>query len=318
MLKKIVLGVTAILVIGLCVFLWKNDSKEAAQNEQYEEWNDERRPIKVELKKVEQQLENLNRNYEAEKMPRGTTQLIFTDLSEKIHSNAYPIMKEYGYKGVLAVSAEQLPGKAGCMSEIQFKELIEDGWTICVKWDEQILTNKWWNTLKRGLKELKMEPGNVVYFPEGTYATKWDSIAQQRGFSIVVIEKTDTENPLQLQNESGLWHIGAIGFMTTQPKAWLMEATAKDANITYLINFELEKQLFNEESFQGMMNAFDEYCASGDLMVSSIDEAREHYIARDEGIDPTVEAKYQEEKAALDAKISELKTKLQEIDAKYE
>lgn len=318
MAKKIVLAITVVLVVVLGVFLFKNNQQESAQNEKYEEWNEERRPLKVELKKVQQQLENLNKNYEADKMPRGTTQLVFTDLNEKIYSVCYPIMKEYGYTGVLAVSVEQLPGKDGCMSELQFKELIEKGWTICVKWDEQILTNKWWNTLKRGLKELKMEPGNVVYFPQGSYAEKWDTIAQQRGFSILVIEKAEGENPLQVQNESGLWHVGAIGFMTSQPKTWLQEAVAQDANITYLIGFAEETQLYNDESFNGMMKAFDQYCASADLMVSSLDETREHYIARDEGVDPAVEAKYQEEKAALDAKIAEIEAKLQEIDAKYE
>jgi len=318
MIKKVAFVLTAVLLIGLGTFLWKTNKEEAKINERLEKMSEEQRPLKVEQKKLEQQLEDLKDTYEEDKLPRGTTQLVFTDLSDQIYKVCYPIMKEYDFTGVLVVTNGQMPGDEGCMSESNFKELIKEGWTICIEWDEQILKNKWWNDIRKSLKALDMEPGNVVYFPEGTYDAKYDTIAQQRGFSIIMIEKTEEENPIQPQNEDGIWHIGAIGFMTSQPKNWLKQAVAEDGNVSYLVSFSQENQLYNETSFKGMMSAFNEYCGSGDLMVSGVVDAREHYIARTGGLAPEVEAKYQQEKSALETRLAEIETELQEIEAKYE
>ena len=318
MFKKIVLLTTLVLVVGLMVFLGKVQKEENAVNAIYEKISEEQRPLKVEQKKLEQQLEDLKDNYEEDKLPKGTTQLIFTDLKSQIYTDCYPIMKECDITGVLVVTNGMMPGDEGCMTVAQFKELIKDGWNICIEWDEQILKNKWWNDIRKSLKALDMQPGNVVYFPEGTYDKKYDSIAQQRGFSILVIERTEDENPIQAQNEDGIWHLGAIGFMTKQPRVWLQEAVNLDANITYLIGFEEEKQLYNVESFKGMLKALQQYETSGELLTGDADAAREHFIARSEGLAPEVEAKYQEEKEKLETRLAEIETKLQEIEAKYE
>lgn len=318
MFKKVLFLVTIVLVVGLAVFLMKFNSEEAKVNDKYEKMDEEQRPYKVEQKKLQQQLEDLKDTYEEDKLPRGTTQLLFTDLSDDIYKLCYPVMKECDFTGVLVVTNGQMPGDEGCMSVSHFKELISEGWSICIEWNEEILKNKWWNNIRKSLKALDMEPGDVVYFPEGTYDKKYDTIAQQRGFSILVIEKAEAENPIQPQNEDGLWHIGAIGFMTSQPRTWLTEAVAQDANISYLVNFSKENQLYNESSFKSMMSAFYQYCGSGDLMVGGVVEAREHYIARSGGLAPEVEAKYQAEKSALETKLAEIEVKLQEIEAKYE
>ena len=317
-MKKIVPFITIVLVIGLGIFLWNVRQAERKDVSAYEKWGEERRPFEVQRKKLERELEDLAAEYEADKLPKGTTQLIFTDLNEQIYSVCYPVMQTFEFTGVLALSSTQLPGKEGCMTLEQFHELIEAGWSICIQWDSSDSVNRWWSAMQTSLKDLSLEAGDAIYFPKGSYEASLETRVRQLGFSVIIIEKEENENPLQSQYEDGAGHIGAIGFMTSPPKNWLREAVAQDANITYLVSFQVDDQMYNEASFMGMMQAFDAYRASGDLTIGSVDAARSHFRGRKEGVDPELEAKYQQERAVLESQIAEVEAKLSEIDAQYQ
>lgn len=315
--KKIIPIVTVVLAVGLFAFIWgvqKQENKTAAQ---HEELYEQRRPLAVKQEQLEQELEKLEAAYEKSKAPNAVVQVLFTELNEQVYSQCYPIMKEYEYTGTLAVSESQFPGEEGCMTVEQFRELIDAGWDICITWQTEQDVKKWWPNLQNKLTVLGVEPGQVVYFPKGTYRAELDTTIQELGFSIAVSSKADEEIPLQLQHEEGVWHVGAVGLMSSKPRLWLREAVAQDANIAYLVGFQLEEELYNENSFRSMLNCFDEYEATDELIATNIEEAREHYRSRIAGIAPEIESQYQEKKAALEKELSEVNEQLKEIDAKY-
>lgn len=315
--KKIIPIVTIVLAIGLFAFVMvvqKQENKTAARQD---EWDEQRRPWAVQQEQLEQELEDLEKMYEKSKSPRAATQVLFTELNEQVYTQCYPILKEFEYKGTLALSDTQFPGEAGCMSIEQFQELIAEGWEICITWQASENVNTWWTRFQSKLTSLGVEAGNTAYFPKGTYSAEMDSALQKFGFTIAVIGKTEEETPLQLQAEDGIWHVGAIGMMTSKPRLWLRESVAQDANLAYLIGFQQEEELYNEKSFRSMLKCFDEYVATDELMVTNLDEAREHFDRRSLGVSPEVESNYQEQKATLEKKLSEVKKKLEEIDAKY-
>ena len=113
MLKKIVAVVTAILLAGLLFFLWSENKEEQKEVQKYEEIDDARRPLLIKKHEIEQQIVDLEKNYEANKIPKGTTQVIFTGLEADVYNICYPIMKEFEYTGTLAISMQQLPGMDG-------------------------------------------------------------------------------------------------------------------------------------------------------------------------------------------------------------
>ena len=317
MMKKIIPIVTVVLAVGLFAFIWGVQKQEEKTAAQQEELYEQRRPLTVKQEQLEQELETLEKEYEKSKAPNAVVQVLFTELDEQVYSLCYPIMQEYGYTGTLAVSAEQFPGEEGCMTVDQFQELIDAGWGICITWQTEAAANQWWANLQNKLTVLGVESGEVLYFPKGTYSADLDATIQNLGFTIAVISKADEETPLQLQYEEGVWHVGAVGLMSSKPRLWLREAVAQDAELAYLVGFELEEELYNENSFRSMLNCFDEYEATEELIVTNIDEAREHYHSRISGVDPEIESQYQEKKAALEAELSEVKEQLKEIDAKY-
>ena len=124
MFKRIVVVATAVLLLGLVIFVSIVNKEEQKTAQKYEKIDDARRPLLVKKQEIEQQLVDLDKNYEANKVPKGTTQVIFTGLEADVYNICYPIMKEHEYTGTLAISLNQLPGMEGLMTVEQFQELV--------------------------------------------------------------------------------------------------------------------------------------------------------------------------------------------------
>ena len=164
MFKKIAIVATLILTVGLGIFLWSTSREEEKQVVKQEQEETKRRPLVVKKQELEKKLNDLNKNHEAEKMPRGTAQIIFTGLEADVYNICYPIMKRFEYTGILALSLTQLPGMEGLMTEEQFQELIHEGWTICIKWDAEKPANSWWPKLQQQMQQLGVQQCASVYF----------------------------------------------------------------------------------------------------------------------------------------------------------
>ncbi len=311
----IVAGCLLAALIAFCGYLTKKDNQQDAL---YRAWQDKRRASEIQYHDFEQQLKALEQNYKELTMPKATTQVVFTELNEDIYKKCYPIMSEMGQTGTLAVTSSQLPGKEGCITVEQYQELMEKGWSTCVQWENSRSMDGWWGNLQAELAKLNIDPKGVIYFPKGTYQTGMDNRLRQMGFQIVISEREDEESPLQKTYEEGIWHIGAMGNMTSKPKAWLKEAVANDANILFLVNFQSDHQRYEENSFRRMLSTFDDYVVTRDLVVCSPIEAREHYRNCLNGISPEVELKYQQEKKELEKKIKKAKNTLEDIDEQYQ
>lgn len=317
MAKKIIYIVTLVLAIGLCALMIGTKVKEDKTAARYEELNAQRRPFAVKKAKLEQELVDLEQAYEVEVEPNAVTQVVFPELDEQVYSACYPIMKEYNYVGTLSLSLTEFPGEPGCMSVEQFQELLDAGWGICITWQTQTSHSQWLPQLQSKLTALEVEQEQAVYFPKGTYSADLDETIQQAGFSIAISGTTDAEIPLQTKYEENIWHVGAVGLMSSKPRLWLNEAVAQKANIVYIVGFELEEELYNENSFRSMLKCFREYEDTNELIVTTIDEAKDNFFYRGKGVDPEFEAQYQAKKAELEEQLSQVKQQLKEIEEQY-
>ena len=316
MIKKIVAVVTLILAVGLGVFLYNVVKEEQEQALKYEQIDDARRPLLVKKQKIEQDLVDLKNAYESSKLPKGTTEVIFTGLEQEVYTVCYPIMKQYEYTGTLAISSTQFPGMEGFMSLEQFQQLINEGWDVCVKWDASTPVRQWWPELQNKMQQLGLEPCAAVYFTTSTYKSGLDPQLQEMGFSIVVHHGEETDSLIQLNDEEGLWHLGAVGLMGEKPKFRLTEAIAQKGNITYLVGFQLEDEKYNERSFRSMLGYFDAYETNQELLISNLEEAREHYRQRSEVYEQEKLVAYEKEKAALEEQLKAVEAELGEFEAK--
>lgn len=313
MVKKIVAAVTIVLAIAMGLLLWNANSRDREEAAQQEEIDEKRRPLLVKKQSLEQQITDLEKQYEANRLPKGTTQVIFTGLEADVFNICYPIMKEFEYTGTLAVSLTQLPGMEGLMSVEQFQQLINEGWNICIKWDAQTPVRKWWPELQEQIKQLGLETGSAVYFTTGTYSKSLDAQLQKMGFSVVVHHGEEHDSLIQPNDEDGIWHLGAVGFMGEKPKLRLTEAVAQTGNITFLVGFELEDEQYDERAFVSMLSYFDTYEANLELIVSDVDTARQHYRERQSTYEEAKEEEYKQARALLEEELAAVEAELDKL-----
>ena len=314
MFKKIVMFITVVLLAGLVVFLWNIRQEEQRQAQKYEEIDDARRPLLVKQQEIKQQIIDLEKKFEANKMPKGTTQVIFTGLEADVYNLCYPIMKEHEYTGTLALSMTQLPGMEGLMTVEQFQQLVDEGWDICIKWDAVAPVRNWWPELQKQISQLGLEPCSVVYFTTGSYKKALDPQLINMGFTIAVHHGEEQMSLIQLADEEGLWHIGSVGLKGEKPKLRMTEAIAQNGNITYLVGFELEDERYNERSFRSMLGYFDTHETNLELIVSNITEARQHYRERSVVYEQAKKEEYNQARAALEAELAAVEAELAALE----
>lgn len=317
-LKRIAVIASACLLGGLLVFCLLINRKDHERDTEYKAWQSARLEAEVQCQELESQIKKLEKSYQEKTDPKATTHIVFTDLSEGVYTKCYPQMKEKKYTGTLAVSSKEFPGLEGCITVEQYKELVEDGWDVCVQWEGSNNINRWWTNLQKEMQELDMNPEGMIYFPKGTYSANLDSRLRQMGFNVVISEKEDKESPLQKDYEEDIWHLGAMGNMTVQPKKWLREAIAQDANVIFLVSFKIEHQRYDAASFPRMLSTFNDYVVTKELLVCNVKEAREHYKVRLNGVSPEIEEEYQATRKELEKELEKTQKELEKIDAQYQ
>ena len=314
MVKKIVLIASIVLLIGLVFYIKDIENEMAEQNDEKSKTEQLRVPLYVEKREVEAQIEQLIKDFENSKQHKGTTQLLFTECDKQVYEACYPIMKKYGFPGVLAFSQTEYPGAEGCMSVEQFQELMQNGWTVCATWDTASAPEEWLPVLEQKAQEMGAEVGQTMYFPAGTYNLTLDAKVQELGFSIVVCNETDTETIVRTEEEDGVWHLGAVGFMSEKPKIWLTEAVAQKGNITYLVGFELEHEKYTETPFMSMLSYFEAYQDSNELLVTQTEVAREHYRNRMVEQSQTLQQEFEQKKAELEKKLADIEAQINALN----
>ncbi len=315
MFKKIIAIVALACAVVLGFFLWSSNQQEKEQAKEYMKLSEKQRPLLVKKEEIKQRLADLEKEYEASRIPKGTTQVIFTGLESEVYSVCYPIMKEQEYTGTLALSVDQLPGMEGRMTIEQFQELISAGWDVCVKWDAASDVKKWWPEWEKQLARLGVEATAVAYFTSGMYSKDVDEELQNKGISIVV-HHGEEASLIQTVDEEGLWHLGAVGLMGEKPKLRLREAVAQKGNITYLVGFELEDERYDERSFRAMLDCFKEYEGTSELLVSNMGESRQHYRERSDVYEQEKLEAYNQKKAEVEAELEAVEKELSEIKVK--
>ena len=318
MLKKIVIAMTVVLAIGLGVFLVYNQKMEEKQLEKYEDQVDELRPLNVKKGELEQQIETLDKTYEINRTPKATVQVIFTCLESDVYNVCYPIMDEFEYTGILALAWNQLPGMEGLISVEEFKELIDKGWEICIKWDVQTPLATWWPQVENFFVEQGLEMTKIAYFVTGAYTTGVDAQLQEKGMEVMYHHGEEGLPLIQTSSEEGIWHLGCIGLMGAKPKLRLQEAVANAGNVAYLVSFEQQDEKYDERSFRSMLAYFDTYEANKELLVLHMNDARQHYKERALGDDNERYNAYVQEREKLQKELEEVKKKIEKIKAQGE
>ena len=311
--RMIAFGIIVVLLICLGIFLRTENQKRQEETAKYNELDSRIRPLNVKKSRLTLQLEKLQEDYEAGRKPKATSQVIFTELDPKVYEICYPLLKERRFTGVLSLSQTEFPGVKDCMTQEQFDELIKAGWTVCVTRNNQKALDKWWPDLKYGIQQIGLEVPKTIYCPKGTYRADLDQELREAGFDIVVHHEEAGRALIQTQYEETLWHLGALGLMGGATKTRFDEAIKAKGNIIYLVGFDREDEKYEERAFTVMLDYFQSYSEDNDLVVGSMEDARNHYYSRLQEVSAEEERVYLEKKAELDAQLADIEAQLEKL-----
>lgn len=315
MAKKIGIAVTIVLLLILGVLLFREDKVTGERDAYYAKREKKLKPLDEEKKKAEKELKELTEEYERQIVGTGSVILVFTGMKEEVYTEIYPIMKKYGYTGVLTLSSNQFPGLDGCMSIEQFQELMGAGWTTCVAWEGVPSNGGWLYALTKKMEAAGIARSDVMYFPRDTYAVEDDALLQTLGFTVAV-HHGEAGLPLILtQAEEGLWHPGAVGMKGETPKYKLQDAAEKKGNLVFTIGYELKEEMYSERTFTSMLDSLKQEQKKSGLKVTGFAEARNHRREVENG-GASLTAAYEEKKIVLEEKIREAEKKIADFKDK--
>lgn len=310
MLKRMCLMLAILFAAVTAWFFWEENREEQKKQEQYRQMELEAQPLHVKKQEIQQKLWRLETDYSRQMSPMGTAVILFTSPDEAVYAECYPVMREHGYSGVVALSASRFPGEEGCMSQEQLAELLQVGWNYCVVWDSPLEL-----TAER-FQSAGMELGEAVYFPDGSYDIQHDDELQKMGFSVAVHHGEESGEILTLETEEGIWHPGAVGLRGDRAKYWLREAVSQKGNIVFAIGFEVQEELYDERKFLNMIENLDHYRSENSILVTNFSGARSLRGEADLK-KVSLEPEYLKEREELEEQLRQINKEIDDIYKRY-
>lgn len=312
MAKKIIVSITIILA-GLLVFmLWMAEKQQQEKKQQLEELIEEVRPLETEKTALEKQVRQLEADYEKEVNHMATEEILVTELSSQLYSDLFPLMQEYTACGVLALSEEEFPENEEKITAVQFKEILDAGWSYCLAWDGEGDLEEWLDGMENRLEELNLELPNTIYLSQDDYSLEMDSVLQKNGISIIVCQSTLDVPEMAVNIEEGNWIINSCPWNFDGVKSTLSALVKAKGNLPFTVSFTGTSDMFYSQSFRNMLIYIADYQASGDLLLTNFENARSsHQDAAARGAE--LQSELDNQKEELENQISELERQIAEI-----
>lgn len=185
-IKRVLRVIAVLLVLDLIGLLIWEFRREKKAEEEYTDKYVEAIPLCAQKRELEQQLSQVEREYQVKIKGKGTLTLLCMDLTEDIYSVIYPQLEEKGYIAMLAVSEKALPGQEGCMETEQVNTLLEEGWCLCLHWDGEQELEPWLTDMKKAKEAQDLSMPKQIYFERETYETEYDDFLSEYGLEAVV------------------------------------------------------------------------------------------------------------------------------------
>ena len=315
-MKKIAVILALVGAVVLSVLLWQADQKEKQQNAQFEQMEKELAPLNVQKRELENQIAEFDAQVSQKIEKKGTVVVLFTEAKKEVYTQAYPIMKKYGYPGVIAISNTQFPGEEGCMSVSQFQKLLKAGWSYVIRWEDDSDIENWHAQLEKKLKTLKLQKSNVMYFTSGTYRKETDAQLVKLGYQMVAHHGEEGLSVIPKTIGEPLWYPGVYGMRGNSPRAQLEETIERSSNIVYGVGFTKADEKFEASTFDSMLGWFRSYESEKQLTVTDFAGALKYQQKLAKQVNKS-ESEQRVERKKLESQIEEIERQIDELYQKY-
>lgn len=283
-MKRRVISIVCTLVAlaGAVLLAWgyKNYSKEqAGVSSVYSELSEKLLILEARKREAERAISDIRKTLDSTIEVHSTVSFIFRGMSEVIYTDIFPIMKEAGYTGTLAVSQKTLPGSEGCMSAEQANALAAAGWKFIPEWSEGDGINGI-TSVDTWLRENSYVIDCIVMISEQAYTTEIENYIGLSGYNTLIINTGSGGDSVVSADTIGkMWKPGAMGYRGNNLNSVLARAIDSNGHITFVIGFESSNEMYMQTKFTAMLTYLESY--ENELDIMTIKDARQYRMDYD-------------------------------------
>lgn len=234
--------------------------------------------LKLQLKKLEREQKRLKRDHDQALTCKGTVELVFLDIDEKLAKKAFPLMRSYGLTGVLALEENENPDDEGNISWNQYRDILNNGWEKGLICKDAGHLKTWYKKVSEQLEHSQIEQPQVVLFVNGDYSGDRDDTLEEYGFQVAVNAGESGNYQEEQDEESGLWKVSAAAGAREIQQSDLEKLAETGGNLSIFVNFDKtdEKNGYIEEEFRKLLDMLIDYQKAEKIVVSTFSDNREY------------------------------------------
>lgn len=198
----------------------------------------------------------------------ATMQFLFVGLNQELYDEIYPLMKEYGYTGIIGISEAQYKFPDGTINRKQFYDMVDNGWKTCLICTDSSEFASWYPAFKRQLKERSIKDHNMVFFVNKDYSTDLNSCIKDNDIRIILHQGESDYPVITHEVPFRNWYIGSCRLQKDSLMEELTQLFAEGGNVTFSIILDDQfDRNYNLQDFEEMLAYLSQYVESGSLSV---------------------------------------------------
>lgn len=261
------------------------------------EYNAVMRPLWNEKSRLEQEIGELKEEKgRAEHVP-ATILFLCTEPDGRMIEDAYQLLSSYDYPALLILSEDKLPGDPDCLSIVQVKVLLGEGWELGVAVDADTDVA----ALCSRIEDLSLPKPTVAYFASGKCDAGQLALLKAQGIFTVIQYGLSADSLVQ----DDVWFLRAYGSRDSGAKNAFTDSAQSSSPLVLTVGYTRERDMFNLTTYGSMLRTVESYELAGNIYVKSASTAYEDIMS---GVDPFREISriYQERLHKLESELAEV------------
>lgn len=323
--KIFIIATLALSVLLVLMFRFQKQ-KEHEKTMYLVEYNRSLVELSQEKTMLQDELAQLEREFQYKYAGQGTITLLFKDLNSVLYEEIRPQLQSFNMAGVLMLSQEQFPGTGSCISMAQFQQMLLEGWEYCLEWNgsadewssegEGNELERWLSQMQTLLAENNLEMPKTLYFQEGIYQNQYDAVLKEYGILTAVHHGENEEPRISVTFEkNAVWHLGAYPFHVQGGKTYVETCEEEKGSLAFTIGGGSQQEKYTKSSLNSLLEQLQERVEGETLKVTTAQKAYEYreQLEADAALDKDMPRKIE----ALEKQITDVELQMKELRAQY-
>ncbi len=263
-------------------------------------------PMRTEKNRIEGEINDVQTEYD--NLVNGTGHLIFMfkDVNNHLYTEIKQELTKKDMIGTILLSKDQFPGQEGCMTMAQFNEMIDMGWKYYINWEAGENKNEWLAYWTKKMSDNGLEMPKVVHFETDAYSEDLDSFLTENGFEVLIHQGIRGSIFIVMDYEKDPWDICTCAWNDLKAKNLMQQAVSEGGTLVFAIGSKKDTEQYSDMTFETMISTLSTYVKRERIFITDVLSAKEY--EKEQSMSNL------EEKAALEAKLADLRKQLEDIE----